>query len=392
MDRVEVLVVGGGAIGLAIAHRLALTTSSCLLIEKNKACGLEISSRSSEVLHAGLYYPKDSLKTQLCISGRHMLVQYMRERGIDHQLCGKLVVSTRPADDHKLYSLLSNGHRNGLTQLEVWGAEQVRRVEPLVSASSALFSPYSGIFDSSAVLSSLQLDFEASGGTLATECCFLGAQKIPEGFIVATTHGEVQCDQLVNAGGLFAQDVARKVSSLPSICVPPLYLAKGRYFKLRQSRGLLNHLVYPLPEPGGLGVHATLDLQGYVRFGPDVTFLASRSLTDNPDPHRFVSLEEADLSYEVEEDARHLFLQAASSYLPCLAQREADLLPDYAGIRPKLHGPAAAGSFADFCVQGTRDHGVRGLVCLYGVESPGWTASLSLAEHVCALLAAYRIV
>eukprot|EP01031_Cornospumella_fuschlensis_P037863 gene37863-45996_t len=386
MERVQVVVVGGGSVGLSIARQLVLTGRSCLLLEKNAACGLETSSRSSEVLHAGLYYPKATLKTKLCISGRDLLVHYMRDRGIQYKLCGKIVVSVKAEDEQKLRFLLQNGHNNGLHRLEMWGEEMLRRLEPSVHATAALYSPYSGIFDSSAVLQSLQNDFESNNGILVTNCCFLGARLDGEEFVVSTSSGEVRCAQLVNSGGMLAQDIARKIYPLPPASIPPLYLAKGQYFKLRGSRGLLSHLVYPIPEPGGLGIHATLDLQGAVRFGPDVTFLSPRSRTASCDPHVFVD-GPRELSYEVEEEARDRFLQAASAYLPCLRQRKEDLLPDYAGIRPKLRGPAAAESFCDFSVQGPKEHGVRGLVCLYGVESPGWTSSLALGNLVCAMLA-----
>lgn len=379
---VDAIVVGGGAVGCAIAR--ALTTRAfrplqVAVLEKNSTIGSEVSSRSSEVLHAGLYYGSDNYKTKLCIRGRELLEQYMTSRQISHEICGKIVVSTSASANelHILGSLYENGQRNGLSRLEWWSTAQTKIVEPQVSCTAAIFSPYSGIFDTHSVLQSFQVDIEESSkhSIIVKNCEFLSARQISEGFLIESTHGTISTKLLINAAGLNATKVASKVSGYPSKWLPSPFFAKGHYLRLRVSGEIksapFSHLVYPLPSSSGLGTHATLDLNGGVRFGPDVKWLQHNPSDDfTPD-------------YSFDENIGDLikrFKHDIERYWPNVVDDRYSLVPDYTGIRPKVVGPGSAAS--DFLILREREHGIPNLVQLFGIESPGWTSSMAIGELI----------
>ncbi|MFO1400039.1 MAG: NAD(P)/FAD-dependent oxidoreductase [Steroidobacteraceae bacterium] len=370
---VDNVVVGAGVVGLAVARTLALRGEETVLLEAAAAVGTGISARNSEVLHAGLYYAPGSLKARLCVRGRELLDAYCGARGIDHRLCGKLVVARTAAQCEELERLAANGLRNGVADLQMLAAAEARALEPRLRCEAVLHSPSTGIIDSHALMQALLADFERAGGLLALRARVAGGECQPGGFTLqvggvgaSAGAGEdaqaLRTRRLVNAAGLGAQDLARSLRGVPAGSVPPAYYAKGHYFTLR-GRSPFTRLVYPVPEPGGLGIHLTLDLAGRARFGPDVRWV------DAP-------------SYDVEPALATAFASAVRGYWPDIA---ADALePAYAGVRPKLV-PAGAPA-ADFLIQGPERHGVAGLVNLFGIESPGLTASLAIAEYVAAVL------
>lgn len=365
MDRVEVIVVGAGVIGLAIGRALAQAGREVLVLERERQFGTGTSSRNSEVIHAGLYYPTGSLKARLCVDGRRQLYAYCAQRGVAHRKLGKLVVATRESQLETLTSIHARALANGVENCQLIAADEARRLEPELACVAALHSRETGIVDSHGLMLALLGDLEAAGGTLACSAPFERAQRAGSGWIV-TTGGQppfaLAADWIVNAAGLHAQEVASCIESLPAERIPPRHLARGCYFQLA-GRAPFSRLIYPVPVPGGLGVHLTLDLGGQARFGPDVEWIDA--IDYSVDPHR------ADAFYaEVRE------------YWPRLP--DASLTPAYAGIRPKLAGPGAAA--ADFVIDGPAQHGVGGLVNLFGIESPGLTACLAIGGHVCDLL------
>lgn len=382
------LLIGGGAIGTAIARSASLKGLECFLLEKNRECGMETSSRSSEVIHSGIYYKPGSLKAKLCVKGQQLMVSYLKERKLPHEMCGKLLVACSEADASKLAFYLNNGKLNGLTQLELWGREKVSSIEPSLQVHSAVWSPYTGIFSSHDLLQSLLADIACSPSTLITNCSFLGAKKVwyegKEMFQINTTQGELLSDWLINAAGLHAQHVARSIADVPHSSIPPSYFAKGNYFKLVNNRNAFRHLIYPLPEEGGLGVHATLDLSGSIRFGPDVEWI--KSVTVGKDEYLHPLDSAPQLDYSVSSLNLERFVSEIAKYWPNVLNHR--LEPDYSGIRPKIQGPGS-GSFADFVIQDETVHGVKNLIQLFGMESPGWTASLAVGEYVSNRLVQY---
>jgi L-2-hydroxyglutarate oxidase LhgO len=378
----DVVVVGGGAIGCAIARALCKRRVAAMVLEKNAHCGFETSSRSSEVLHAGIYYNKDDLRTTLCIRGRERLAQYMKERGIDFQICTKLIVSTHPSEDEKLIQLMEKGKNHGLDRLELLSGETALALEPELHCSSAVLSPYSGIFDSHSVLQSFVTDIEESNGygTVLTGCEFFGASRDGNGqFIVDTNRGQVKCKALILAAGLHSWHAASKVDGFHTQTLPHPHFAKGRYMKLSGSsqQQPFNRLIYPLPVTGGLGVHATIDLTGRVRFGPDVVWLPPVKNASQP------IVVDYSISEEEETQMKTSFKQDIARYWPKVT--DSQLVADYAALRPKLSGPGQPN--ADFMIlHGKQETGLESCTALFGIESPGWTAAMALAEHVATLV------
>jgi L-2-hydroxyglutarate oxidase LhgO len=364
MDQVDAVVVGAGVVGLASARALALAGLEVLILEAEGAFGTGVSSRNSEVMHAGLYYPPGSLKARLCVQGRRQLVAYCEERGIAHRRCGKLVVATTAADLAKLDTILERGRACGVPDLQRIGAGEARALEPALACAGALLSPSSGIVDSHALMTSLLGDAQNAGALLALRSPFVRAWR--DGGLWCIASGgdepfELATRWLVNAAGLGAQAVAHAMAGFPAAAVPAQFLAKGDYFALA-GRAPFRHLIYPTPVDGGLGVHLTLDLGGQAKFGPDVQWLPAG----------------APIDYTVDASRRTAFEAEVRRYWPGLP--EAALQPAYSGVRPKISGPGAAA--ADFVILGPAEHGCSGVVQLFGIESPGLTASLAIADEV----------
>jgi L-2-hydroxyglutarate oxidase LhgO len=358
MESVDALVVGAGVVGLAVARELALAGREVVILEAEDAIGTHTSSRNSEVIHAGIYYPQGSLKARACVAGKELLYRYCVEHGVPHRRSGKLIVATSETQEKELLSIQRKAHANGVTDVVWMTKAQAAALEPAVSCVAALYSPSTGIIDSHALMLAYLGDAESRGAMLALNTQILGAQIVPGGFVVHTGEMDVKCRLLVNSAGLRAPTVARRIEGFPAERVPRELYAKGNYYSL-SGRSPFSRLVYPVPEPGGLGVHVTLDLAGQARFGPDVEWIER-------------------IDYAVDARRAERFYAAIRRYWPGLP--DGALLPGYAGIRPKTAGPGEAAP--DFEVQGPRAHGVPGLVHLFGIESPGLTASLALADAV----------
>jgi L-2-hydroxyglutarate oxidase LhgO len=365
MDRVDAVVIGAGVVGLAVARALALQGREVWLLEAANAIGTGTSSRNSEVIHAGIYYPQGSLKARLCVAGRALMYAYAAERGIPHRRCGKLIVATQPEQVAQLQAIRLKAAANGVNDLVLLSREEALALEPQLECVAALHSPSTGIVDSHAFMLALQGDLENAGGLVAFNSPLASARCSPVGITLQTQDGtELHAGVVVNAAGLYAQMLAQRFAGLPTQHVPPSYYAKGNYFTLA-GRSPFQRLIYPVPEAAGLGVHLTLDMGGQAKFGPDVEWVSS--------PEDLV----------VDPARGDAFYAEVRKYWPGL--QDGALAAGYAGIRPKTQGPAEAAG--DFVIQGPADHGVAGLVNLYGIESPGLTSSLALGAHVAALLA-----
>lgn len=369
MDQVDCVVVGAGVIGLAVARRLALAGSSVVVVERESSFGTHTSSRNSEVIHASLYYPPGSLKARLCMRGRQLIYEYCRAHHVAHRRCGKLIIATEAGLEPGLEKIAASAHAAGAEEVHPITAAMLRGMEPRVRATAALSSPMTGIVDSHGLMLAYLGEAQDAGAMVAYRTRFERAWPTAGGIDLEFADPDggrirLRTRVLVNCGGLFASEVADAIEGLAEPERPRTRYARGVYFTLA-GRSPCRHLVYPLPEPGGLGTHLTLDLAGRARFGPDVEWI------DAPE-------------YLVDPERATCFHAAITRYLPDV--RMEDLLPGYAGVRPKLGGPDEPA--ADFVIRGPADHGVAGLVNLFGIESPGLTASLAIAEHVEALLAA----
>ena len=363
MDRVDAVVIGAGLVGLACARALALAGREVVILEAEDAIGTHTSSRNSEVIHAGIYYPQGSLKARACLQGRERLYAYCAERGVPHRRCGKLIVATDAAQLGELEGIRRKAHANGVTDVVPASLAEVRAMEPEISCVAALHSPATGIVDSHALMLAYLGDAERAGAMLALKSPLHHAVVRAGGIELHVAGAEpILAAQVVNSAGLRAPSLARRIAGYPAELAPPELYAKGNYYTLAR-RPPFARLVYPVPEPGGLGVHVTLDLGGRARFGPDVEWVER-------------------IDYTVDPRRAERFYAAIRRYWPGLP--DGALEPGYAGIRPKISGQGAPA--ADFVVQGPRAHGVAGLVHLFGIESPGLTASLALADDVCALL------
>lgn len=367
MERVDAVVIGAGAVGLAVARALAARGREVIVLEAADGIGTGTSSRNSEVIHAGLYYPTGSLKARLCVAGKQALYRYCADRGVPFRNCGKLIVATDPEQIGRLDAIRAKAAANGVDDLRPLTPADVAAMEPALSCVAALWSPSSGIVDSHALMLAYQGEAEDRGAMVAFESPVLGGVVRDDGIALSVGGAEpatILAGLVVNAAGLHAQAIARTIRGLPAETIPPCWYAKGSYFTLA-GRSPFSRLIYPVPEPGGLGVHVTIDLGGQARFGPDVEWVER-------------------IDYTVDPRRGERFYAAVRRYWPEL--QDGALQPGYAGIRPKLV-PAGAAD-ADFLVQGPADHGVPGLVNLYGIESPGLTASLALGEHVAAMAGA----
>jgi L-2-hydroxyglutarate oxidase LhgO len=361
MDRVECVVIGAGVIGLAIARQLAQAGREVVVLEAAEGIGTVTSSRNSEVIHAGIYYPAGSLMARMCVAGKQALYEYCRGHGIPHRNCGKLIVATTPQETEKLRSIRAHAEANGVLDLQTLSGDEARALEPALNCDAALLSPSTGIIDSHAFMLALRGDAEQAGAAFAFHTPMLRA-RADAGRFELDAGGDapvtIECRLLVNAAGLSAPQVARSIDGMPIELIPPAYLAKGNYFAC-SARAPFSRLIYPVPEPGGLGVHLTLDMAGQARFGPDVQWVDA-------------------VDYAVDPARAERFYPAIRRYWPTLP--DGALMPSYSGIRPKIVPPAVA--VQDFLIQGPHDHGIDGLINLFGIESPGLTSSLAIADHV----------
>ena len=362
----DAVVIGAGVIGLACARALALRGLGVIVLEKETAIGTGVSARNSEVIHASLYDPVGSLKQSLCATGRRLLYPYLEKAGVAHRKLGKLVVATDPIESEAIETIYLNALRNGVEALQFLTGAQARALEPGLRAHAAILSPESGILDAHGYMLALRGDFESAGGAIAFSTPCLGVDRTADGRLdVRSPDATLRARIVINAGGLFAAQIARSMTFFDAARIPTMHFAKGSYFACA-GRSPFSRLIYPAPVDGGLGVHATLDLQGGLRFGPDVEWLSEK------DPGA--------LNYAIDPVRGDAFYQAVRKYWPGL--RDEALTPAFAGIRPKL---ASTGRRADFKIDGPTAHGVEGLVQMFGIESPGLTSSLAIAEHVARL-------
>lgn len=360
-EHLDTVVIGAGVVGLAIARAFARAGREVVVLEKEDAIGTGTSSRNSEVIHAGIYYPAGSLKAKLCVAGRNALYPYLAEHGIAHRRCGKLIVATDPGQIAGLEKLHAQASANGVADLRVLEAREARALEPEISCVAALESPSTGIIDSHGFMLALRGEAEDHGAAIAFRSPLLAGRIRRCGIELDVGGAEpvrLLARAVVNSAGLFAQQAARSIDGFPSERIPPTYYCKGNYFSL-SGRSPFTRLVYPAPESAGLGVHLTLDLAGKARFGPDVEWIDR-------------------IDYGVDPGRSRVFYEAIRRYWPGL--KDGSLQPAYCGIRPKIQAPGEPSR--DFLIQGPDEHGVAGLVNLFGIESPGLTASLAIADRV----------
>ncbi len=365
VERVECVVAGAGVVGLAVGRALALSGREVWVLDGAEGVGTGISSRNSEVVHAGIYYPAGSLKARFCVEGKGLLYDYCAERGVAHRRLGKLIVAADEAEVPMLQTIRARAAANGVGDLEMLSGEAARALEPALRAAGALLSPSTGIVDSHALMLAFQGDIENAGGAVVAHARVLGG-RVQDGTVLLRVGGaepmELECEALVNAVGLHAPDLARSIEGAPGEGVPRAYYCKGSYYSLT-GRAPFSRLIYPVPEKAGLGVHLTIDLGGQARFGPDVEWVEEEG-------------------YDVDIRRADGFYAAIRRYWPGLA--DGQLTPGYAGIRPKISGPLDPA--ADFVVSGPDEHGVAGLVNLFGIESPGLTSSMAIGRYVAGLL------
>jgi L-2-hydroxyglutarate oxidase LhgO len=361
MERVDCVVIGAGVIGLAVARELAASGREVLVLEAAGMIGTETSSRNSEVIHAGIYYPTGSLKARTCVAGKQRLYAYCAARGIAHARCGKLIVATSAAQKSTLEGIRAKAAANGVDDLAWLEPDAVAALEPEVFCTAALLSPSTGIIDSHGLMLALQGDAEDRGALLVFHAPVERGRITPEGIELEVGGAEpmaLAARSVINSAGLHAPSLAQRFQGLDPALVPAPYLCKGNYFTLSGARPF-RHLIYPVPEEAGLGVHVTVDLAGQARFGPDVEWLDA-------------------VDYDVDPARAELFYDAVRRYYPGL--KDGAIEPGYAGIRPKISPKGTQA--ADFVIQGPATHGVPGLVNLFAIESPGLTACLALAEEV----------
>ncbi|MDF1585985.1 NAD(P)/FAD-dependent oxidoreductase [Marinimicrococcus flavescens] len=360
MDRVDCVVVGAGVVGLAVARRLAMAGREVIVLDKEPMIGTETSSRNSEVIHAGIYYAQGSLKARLCIEGKEFLYRYCAARGVPHKRCGKLIVATSEEQLATLEKIRANAARIGMPDLEAWSAARAMELEPSLSCTGALWSPTTGIIDSHGLMLAYQGDAERHGAMLAFNAPLERARVTDEGIALEVGGDEpmsLMADMVVNSAGLHAPALARRIEGLPGETVPGAFYCKGNYYTL-PGRSPFSRLIYPVPEQAGLGVHVTVDMGGQCRFGPDTEWVG-------------------ELNYDVDPRRADVFYEEVRKYWPAL--KDGVLEPGYSGIRPKITPQGAPA--ADFVISGPDEHGVAGLVNLFGIESPGLTASWAVARE-----------
>ncbi|XP_057547445.1 L-2-hydroxyglutarate dehydrogenase, mitochondrial isoform X2 [Amaranthus tricolor] len=385
-ETVDCVVIGAGIVGIAIARELAFKGREVLVLDSAPTFGTVTSSRNSEVIHAGIYHPSNWFKARLCVKGREMLYKYCSERHVPHKQLGKLIVATQESEVPKLNELLARGIGNGVNGLRLMDATEAMNIEPELQCVKALFSPLSGIVDTHALMFSLLGEAEGNGATFSYNTTVLGGNIEGNQIELFVTGSQNLYDRnegdwlqaelrllpkiVINSAGLAAVPLAKRLMGVDSSFIPSAHYARGHYFSLSNMKvPPFRHLIYPLPEEGGIGVHVTLDLDGRVKFGPDVEWIGGVD-----DVHSFLNR----FDYSVCLDRNRKFYSEIRKYYPQL--KDGALEPGYAGIRPKLSGPGTPPT--DFVIQGQEIHGVYGLVNLFGIESPGVTASMAIAEHV----------
>ena len=362
MEKVDAIIIGAGVVGLAIAAKLSQKLKNVLIIDKNASFGEETSSRNSEVIHAGIYYPQHSLKAKLCVQGKNKLYQYCKERSIPHQRLGKLLVAHGEEEEECLRKTIKQAALNGVNDLTWLTEGELKESNPELHATAALVSPSTGIIDVHSYMQALLAEIEHNDGQFVGKTAFVRTEKNNQGFVVTLNSQDeimqLHCNYLVNAGGLHSTKVAGNIAGLEKSHIPTLYYCRGHYFSY-QGKSPFTQLIYPVPEAHGLGIHASLDIGGQLKFGPDTQCI------DNID-------------YKISDELKAKFVMAIQRYYPSLdAER---LQPAYSGIRPKLEGPND--SFKDFIIQSEKVHDLKGLVNLFGIDSPGLTSSLAIADYV----------
>jgi L-2-hydroxyglutarate oxidase LhgO len=364
-ERVDCIVIGAGVVGLAVARAVALAGREVVVLEKADTIGSETSSRHSEVIHAGIYYPQDSLKAKFCVAGKRALYEFCDSHGVSYNPCGKIIVATDEEQLPELERLKTNAAANGVADLTWMTPREVTDMEPAVFCVGALWSPSTGILDSHSYMLSLQGDAEEAGAMFAFQTPAIGGEVLNNGIRIdcgGDAPMSLTADLVVNSGGLWAQSIASRISGVPADSVPPTYYCKGNYYTL-SGKPPFSRPIYPVPEKAGLGVHVTVDLGGQVRFGPDVEWIDV-------------------IDYDVDPGRADKFYDAVRKYYPDLA--DGAIQPGYSGIRPKIQAPGEPAR--DFVVQGADEHGIDGLINLYGIESPGMTSSLAIADHVAKMI------
>ena len=364
-EQVDCAVIGAGVVGLAIARELAIAGREVIVLEAADAIGTHTSSRNSEVIHAGLYYPKGSLKSRLCVSGKWLLYDYCAGHGVPHSNIGKIVVAVTADEIATLKSYVEKAEANGVKDLRWLSREELCELEPAVDCVAGFFSPSTGIVDSHALMLAYQGDAQNSGATVVFKSPVESGAIGSDGIVLNVGGDEpmtIACRSVVNSAGLFAQNIARSIEGVPATGIPPQYFAKAHYYTLSGKPPFMR-LIYPVASNAHLGVHVTVDMAGQIRFGPDVSWVNS-------------------VDYNFDHSREPLFYEAIRKYYPGL--KDGQLQPGYTGIRPKVSGPKEPA--ADFIISGPTDHGIGGLVNLFGIESPGLTASLAIAAHVKGLL------
>jgi L-2-hydroxyglutarate oxidase LhgO len=370
MEQLDCVVIGAGVIGLAVAREMALQGRETILLERESAFGTISSARNSEVIHAGIYYPKDSLKAILCVQGNRLLYDYCRSHQVATQPYGKLIVASDDTQLNDLQAILYKAQNNHVPDIKMISGDEAKALEPQLHCSAAILSSSTGIVDSHGYMLSLLGGFEDAGGMLAYQSPLISARPVgsnaEQGFILEIGGADgmqIQTRLLINCAGMSAPAIAKKIEGLSSEQIPKAYFAKGNYFSLT-GKSPFSHLIYPIPEPGGLGVHLTLDMGGQAKFGPDVEWLDIES--------------EEQIDYSVNASRGDDFYEAVRRYWPGL--KDGSLQPDYSGVRAKIVPPNIPAG--DFYFNGPQDHGLQGLFNLYGFESPGLTSSLAIAKHL----------
>jgi len=370
MEQLDCVVIGAGVIGLVVAREMALQGRETILLERESAFGTISSARNSEVIHAGIYYPKDSLKAKLCVQGNRLLYEYCRTHQVSTQPYGKLIVATDDSQLNDLQAILYKAHNNQVPDIKMISGDEAKALEPQLHCSAAILSSSTGIVDSHGYMLSLLGGFEDAGGVLAYQSPLISARPVgsnaEQGFILEIGGADgmqIQTRLLINCAGMSAPAIAKKIECLALEQIPRAYFAKGNYFSLT-GKSPFSHLIYPIPEPGGLGVHLTLDMGGQAKFGPDVEWLDIES--------------EEQIDYSVDASRGDDFYEAVRRYWPGL--KDGSLQPDYSGVRAKIVPPNVPAG--DFCFNGPQDHGLQGLFNLYGFESPGLSSSLAIAKHL----------
>ena len=362
-EHIQTVVIGAGVVGLAITRKLAMSGREVILLESEDAIGTATSARNSEVIHAGIYYPKGSFKARFCVEGNKMMYAYCAERSIPHKRIGKLVVATNDDEVPDLEAIKQKAAANGAEELRFLSATEITELEPHIDVSGALFSPSTGIVDSHSLMLSYQGEAEDHGAMIAFMSPVLGG-RIENGKISLSVGGdapmELTCDEVINSAGLGAQTISRSIEGINPDTIPELFYAKGNYYTLT-GKSPFNHLIYPVPVANGLGTHSSMDMGGQTKFGPDVEWVD-------------------DIDYVVDPKRGESFYASIRRFWPGLP--DGTIQPGYSGIRPNLIGPHGKTLNTDFIIQGSAVHGIEGMVNLYGIESPGLTSSMAIAEYV----------